>query len=634
MTTRTKHRSIEFYEAARIRTEMFLGSRELHTEDVLNFDGKDLKVFNFTWVPALWTCLREIIDNAVDEMIAHGHGNKLQVTYDRDNFTFTIEDNGNGLPIDEIKEVGKGPAASIMLARAFSGDNFDADRESMAGMNGVGASIVNFTSEFFELEVYGTLKDGTPKKLTQRWEEGVYGGKPIHKTKGPHIIRGSRTKKGTKITFKPSAKVFSKMQLPWLFVLGRMWDIAVTNPNLRVVFNGVQLRPKPGRDIIKSTYFYAQPVSAIEVNHGTFKSTFYLAPGFHDGPGHTHTLVNNIPTFRGGTHVDMFQTHFFPRAMTELEKYAKRARVTLRRDDITTGLLTFGVVTMKDPAFDSQTKTYMVKEVKEDFKAGFDGFAVGSAFRRNPQWVDGVIATAKARKEGKENQKVRQQQRKLAKTNVAKLSDANGKNRDKCILFLMEGDSAVSNFPSARDPEIHGFLPLRGKILNVHSVKPSDAMKSEALRDIMTAMGLMINNVPKDLRYGEVWVTPDEDDDGKNIFTQVAFFFFRYWPQLFRGERPRVYKFCTPFVVLTKGKKRKYIYADDYAEFQANIDQYKGWDIRRLKGLGGLEPEDWEYALENPVLVPMIDDGQLKEVFDLIFNPARADDRKEWLADV
>ena len=633
MPARTKHRSIEIYEAARIRTEMFLGSRELHTEDVLTFDGRELKVMSFTWVPALWTCLRELIDNAVDELVAHGHGDTLRVFYDPETMIMYVEDNGHGLPIDEIKSVGKGPAASIMLARAFSGDNFEADRASMAGMNGVGASIVNFTSEYFDLEVYGKLKDGTHKKLTQRWEEGVYRKKPIHKTRGPHVIRGSKSKSGTKITFKPSAEVFLKMELPLDFVRGRLWDIAVTNPKLKVFFNNQRLQPKSGRDPIKSTYFENKPVSVIEMNDGGFRSRFYLAPGFLDGPGHIHTLVNNIPTLDGGTHVDAFQTLFFPKAMEELEAKAKRARVKLRRDDLTNGLLTLGIVTMQDPAFDSQTKTRMIKEVKDNLKAGFDPFMVGSAFRRNPQWVDGIIDSAKQRGADKERREVRQQQRKMLKEKVAKLSDANGKDRGKCVLLLMEGDSAVSNFPEARDPEKHGFLPLRGKIMNVHGLTPKKAMQSEALRDIMTAMGLVMGEEPDDLRYGQVWVTPDEDEDGKNIFTQVVLFFYTYWPLMMQGKVPMVYKFCTPFVILSKGKQRKYIYAEDYDEFQKNIHKYKGWDIRRAKGLGSLEPEDWEYALNHPVLVPMIDDGNLKEVLDLIFNNSRADDRKEWLAD-
>jgi len=62
------------------------------------------------------------------------------------------------------------------------------------------------------------------------------------------------------------------------------------------------------------------------------------------------------------------------------------------------------------------------------------------------------------------------------------------------------------------------------------------------------------------------------------------------------------------------------------------LHKYKGWDIRRAKGLGSLETEDWEHSLKSPVVHPIIDDGNLDETLDLIFNDERADDRKVWLS--
>lgn len=634
MNERTKHRSIEIYEATRIRTEMFLGTRSPETSNVLHFDGEKLEIRSLTWVPALWTCVRELIDNAVDELVAHGHGDMLSVSYDPEAMVVTVEDNGHGLPLDEMPSVGKGPAASILLARAFSGDNFDADRVSMASMNGVGASMVNFTSEYFELQVYGRrASDGTNKKFFQRWEEGVYAGKPIHRTKGPAISRGSKTKHGTKITFRPSAKVYPDMELPAEFVLSRLWEIAVTNPKLRVYFNGDRLSPVRSRDVIKATYFQGRNVAVIPVEDGDFHASFYLVPGFLETGTHMHTLVNNIATLRGGSHEEAFLAHFLAQAVEKLEKQAERVGAKLRRDDITEGLLIFGSVRMREPVFDSQAKVYMVKDVKPHFKVGFDPFTVGSVFRRNPEWAKAIIDNARQRTEQSERRAIKKKQRKLSTARVAKLSDANGKNREQCTLFLMEGDSAKSNFPPARDPEKHGFLPLRGKIMNVHRASLRKVMASEPLSDIMTAIGLRIGEEPENLRYGKVFITPDEDEDGKNICAQCVNYLYRFWPDLFRQHTPVVYKFNTPFVVLSRQEERRYIYADDYAEFQSNLADYKGWDIRRAKGLGSLEPEDWEYALAHPRLTPIVDDGGLGEALDLIFNPTRADDRKEWLAD-
>jgi hypothetical protein len=62
------------------------------------------------------------------------------------------------------------------------------------------------------------------------------------------------------------------------------------------------------------------------------------------------------------------------------------------------------------------------------------------------------------------------------------------------------------------------------------------------------------------------------------------------------------------------------------------LGKWKGWTITRAKGLGSLEEADWKHALGKPELIPLTDDGKLKETLDLIFNKKRPDDRKEWLS--
>ena len=83
-------------------------------------------------------------------------------------------------------------------------------------------------------------------------------------------------------------------------------------------------------------------------------------------------------------------------------------------------------------------------------------------------------------------------------------------------------------------------------------------------------------------------------------------------------------------IILVKGKVRKYIYADEYDQF--NMDDWKGWQVIRAKGLARLTQPDWKFAIAEPKLIPMTDDGDLKETLDLLFNPERADDRKIWLS--
>ena len=631
MTTKKDYKKLNDYQHARLKTEMYMGSREEHTQSVLHFNGECLEYREFTWVPALYTTFRELLDNALDELIGYGHGDTLRVGYDPDTMEISVQDNGNGLPIKEVPALGKGPGASVLLGEAKAGSNFD-ERGQVAGTNGLGAAIVNFTAEWFELQVW---REG--KRLRQKWEEGTYRGKDTHKTKGPSVVRGAKNKRGTLITYKPSAKVYPIMNLPLEFIEGRMWDIAVTNPKLRVFFNGKRLLTKNTTDPIKSTYFSDRPVAIIETKDGSFNSRFYVSPEFTDEAQVTHSLVNNIPAFLGGDQVEAFKLLFFNTVAAGLESKLKKEDLKLKREDMSNGLLIFNVTWMDAPNFDSQTKQRLISNVKKHVKNGFKEWDVQSMLRRNPEWVQVVLDRCRERSLIKDSRDVKKAQKKNVK--VAALTDANNKDRSKCVMFIGEGQSAISNMVSVRDPKIHGGIRLRGKILNVWNMTPKKVLdsKGDALTDIMSAVGLIIGEkaVRSNLRYNTVYIATDEDEDGKNITALLVAFFYKFWPELFQDKKnPFLFKFSTPFIIATKGKQTKYFYAHDYDDFLNSKDKFKGWTVTRAKGLGSLTLEDWEHSLYKPVTIPLVDDGGLKETLDLIFNKTRADDRKEWLANV
>lgn len=622
------------FEHARLRTEMYLGSREEHVQEVVTFDGKTLGMKTFMWIPALYTGLREVIDNALDEIVGHSHGDTLRIDYDPKEMLFTVEDNGRGIPIDEKPELGKGPAASILLGEARAGRNF-AERGEVAGVNGLGAAIVNFTSEWFQLDVW---RNG--KHFRQKWEEGTYRGKEVHKSGGPTITKGSASRRGTRIQFKPSAKVYKSdthdMWLPLEFVQARAWDIAVANPGLRVYFNGERLLLPSTKDPIKSLYFGDRPVTVIEIAVKGFNARFYVSPDFTREAEVSHSIVNNIPVFQGGSHMDEFRNLFYAAVMDVLAPQAKKEKLVLRREDISQGLLIFNVTRMDDARFDSQTKVRLISEVKAKVKEGFIESDVKSLIRRNPEWVEKVLERCRQRMGAKELREINKVQNAMQRSKVASLADATGRDRTACVLFLAEGNSARDGMLNARNPDIHGGMALRGKLLNVYEETPKAVVENKVLADIMAAIGLKVGIPPlrDGLRYGAVFIATDEDEDGKNITALLVNFFYKFWPDLFRDvERPFIYKFSTPFIIAQKGSTRKYIYSHDYAQFQTDLakDKYKGWEIIRAKGLSRLTKDDWKHSLENPALVPIVDDGKLKESLDLIFNKSRADDRKKWL---
>ena len=228
------------YQHARLRTEMYLGSRALHTQSVLQFvDGKPQPV-ETSWVPAAYTAFREILDNALDEVIGHGHGSKIHVTYDPKTHEVSVSDDGRGIPISWDAE-HKCHLATLVMTEARAGRNFE-ERGEVAGTNGIGASVVNFCSEFFRLDIQ---KDG--ERFQQEFKQGneVFGDE-LQATK-PKIVKRVAPN-GTKITFRLSSDVFPDLTLPESFIFTRVTEVAICNPLIKVFYNGEQVKVKPRPD--------------------------------------------------------------------------------------------------------------------------------------------------------------------------------------------------------------------------------------------------------------------------------------------------------------------------------------------------------------------------------------------------
>ena len=452
--------------------EMYLGSREEHTQHVLFFDGTKLSWKECTWVPALYTGLRELVDNALDEMLGYNNGDTLRVSYDPESMVFTVEDNGTGLPLDVNPALhAKLPAASVLLSEARAGSNFD-ERGEVGGANGLGAAVTNFTSEWFQLDVWGKV-GRSYKHFRQKWTEGVYRQQDTHKTDGHKMLKGSTGKTGTRIQYKPSSKVFPKMTLPMEFVRSRLWDIAVSNRKLKVYFNDERLLPAKGADAVKFTYFNDIEAGKFEIRHERIKADFYVIPdpvridGLSDQDEAIHSLVNRIPTLQGGSHVDSFKNAFYNAVVEVAQKQAKKEKLTVTKKDIAQGVLMIGFVTMDGPNFDSQTKGRLITEVGSPIRSAFKELDLKAMLRRNPDWIESILDRCRKRSSARDNKDVEKEQKKFRKVKPVGLLDANGRDRSKCVLFIGEGDSAVGQITSVRDPATHGVMPLRGKIMNV-----------------------------------------------------------------------------------------------------------------------------------------------------------------------
>jgi len=117
----------------------------------------------------LHECLREIVDNSVDESFA-GIADKIWVRVESDG-TVTVRDNGRGIPVD-IHSSGIS-ALEITMTKLHAGGKFGGGAYKISGgLHGVGASVVNALSSYCAVVV---LRDG--KAYLQEYHQG----KPVSK---------------------------------------------------------------------------------------------------------------------------------------------------------------------------------------------------------------------------------------------------------------------------------------------------------------------------------------------------------------------------------------------------------------------------------------------------------------------
>jgi DNA gyrase/topoisomerase IV subunit B len=605
---------------ARLRAEVLFGSRDPHQQVVPEYSAEGLKLVETTWVPAVFTAFREILDNALDETILFGHGDRIDVTYDEASMTFSVTDNGRGIPIAWSDEHQK-HAATVLLSEMNSGRNFVAERGESRGLNGIGAKGVNYMSEWFEVEV---RRD--KKHFKQRFREDVGAdGEDLHVAEPPEIASTTSRKTGTRIACKLSPKVFHDLRLPEGFIAARMREVALCYPKLHLTYNGQRVEAKSP---------FGKNVIAFDIDEEQFKAKFFLLPEFVPEGEFAFSLVNAIPLFNGGTHIDAFRRGFHSGLLAALERESKKRKLLPNRADIGDGLLIYATLEMAAPSYDSQSKSRLINEhVGTRVRKMLDNPEFfRTVIKKHPEWIDAIYARCAERTQAKDGRDLKKQGKKNLRQKIEDLEDACGVDRSKCILFITEGKSAVAGCCAARDPQTCAAIPLRGKVRNVHGVTNKTILENEALAKLMGAIGLVPGERANRhaLRYGKIYITTDADEDGKSIASLLLLFFHKCWPELFDPQKePFIYIFHTPLIIACKGKQRKYWYSDNYHTFDPM--SVKGWEIVRAKGLAALEQEDWRHALQNPKALPVIDDGKLGDVLNLLFDQDRAADRRAWI---
>src|SRR5262245_35282427 len=170
----------------------------------------------------------EIVDNSIDEALA-GFCKSILVKINADG-SCTVVDDGRGIPVGIHPEV-KIPTVEVVFATLGAGGKFEHDDQSAyktsGGLHGVGASVVNFVSEWMEIEV---SREGAVHAM--EFTRGV-------KSSDLKVI-GKSGKTGTKVTFKPDTTLFTPenggVQLVHETLANRLRELAFLNAGVEIAF--------------------------------------------------------------------------------------------------------------------------------------------------------------------------------------------------------------------------------------------------------------------------------------------------------------------------------------------------------------------------------------------------------------
>ena len=161
----------------------------------------------------------EVIDNSIDEALA-GYCKNIIIIINSDN-TVTVEDDGRGIPVDMHKGE-RMSAAEVIMTQLHAGGKFDHDSYKVSGgLHGVGVSVVNALSEQLELNIF---RDGNEYEIKFKDGNSIKPLKKIGKTK----------KKGTRINFLPSKKIFSSTKFSTSIIEKRIRELAFLNKGIAI----------------------------------------------------------------------------------------------------------------------------------------------------------------------------------------------------------------------------------------------------------------------------------------------------------------------------------------------------------------------------------------------------------------
>jgi len=585
--------------------------------------------------------IQEVLDNSVDEAIA-GHCSNIKIKIQKDGF-ISVSDDGRGMPVD-IHPEHKVSGVELILCKLHAGAKFSGDEYSFSGgLHGVGVSVVNALSDALQVNI---KRDSSEHEM--HFDNGDK--KNELKVIGEVGIRNT----GTTIKFKPNPKYFESDQIKFKELKHLLKAKAVLCPGLTIDFHNEKKKEKIKwffEDGLKS--YLEEASDGIELvleesilsskDSKTQEVEFVINwTGRPPKNKLDETYVNLIPTAQGGSHLNGFKSGLLE-ALKEFCEYRSLLPkgLKLNAEDVINNAVFVVSSKMQNPQFAGQTKERLDSKDHMSFVSSSTKDVLSIWFNKHTEEGEKIaeLAIISAQARAKASSVVERKKTFKGPALPGKLSDCNSEDLNKTELFLVEGDSAGGSAKQARERSFQAIMPLRGKILNTWDLESDEIIKSQEIKNLSTAIGVLPGNADiSSLRYGKICILADADSDGLHIATLLCALFLRHYKPLV--NEGRIFIAMPPLFRIDCGKD--VLYALDEKQKEKTVKEFKSKkgkpkiNIQRFKGLGEMNPSQLRETVMDPdtrqlVRLSISATDNANAMMDLLLSKKNAPARKEWL---
>ena len=565
----------------------------------------------------IYVLLKEIVDNSIDEY-SMGFGKQILIDITPEN-EVSVRDFGRGIPLDSVVK-----AVSILN----TGGKFDdAVFKKSVGLNGVGTKAVNALSQSFYVCSY---REGESSWAPfERGELKDSGKEPAPKEKN-----------GTLVRFVPDVMMFGKYEYHHEYVEQMVKNYSYLKKGLTLVLDGTPYVSENGLlDLVNENLLSDAPLyPPIHLEGEDIEIVLSHGNAYGENIA---SFVNGQNTRDGGTHLAAYR-----------EAIAKTLKDFFKKNyepaDCRQGIVGAISIQIQEPNFEGQTKTklgsnYMWEKQTRDEK-GAVKTDIGPTIRsfvndfvaKNldnylrihkeivPVIEDKIKASQQEREEISGIQKKTRERNK--KTNIYnrklrdckfhfndKVTEKTQENIEKSSIFITEGDSASGTITQARNAAYQAVFSLRGKPINCYKESRKKVAENEELSLLVNALG--VEDELDNLRYNNIIVATDADDDGMHIRMLVLTFFMKYYPELIR--RGHVHILQTPLFRVHNKKENRYCYSQEEKE-KAIAALKTGVEITRFKGLGEISPDEFSDFIGDDMRLDPVSLAEEESIFEIM----------------